>query len=309
MTTINVRAGIANELHRQARRNFPRRFVELKGINDLYQSDLVDMSGFSRQNCGYKYIMTIINCFTKFGIAVPLKTKSGNEIAKALEPILLKHPMKHFQTDQGTEFFNVNVTSLLKKYNINHYHTFSDKKASIVERFNRTIKSKMWRMFSEQGSYRWIDLLDELILKYNNTIHRTIGIKPIEVTKQNEIDILSKIINRHKKYTLKRKFKVGDRVRISRKQSEFSKGYWPRWSNEVFTIWRVQNTTPTTYILKDDRGEVIQGGFYEQEISKTRFSDTYLIEKVIRKKGDRVLVRWLGFDKSHDSWIDKKELI
>lgn len=307
--STSVRANIANELHRQARKNFPTRSVELKGINDLYQADLVDMTNFAKLNSGYKYILTIINCFTKYAIAVPLKSKSGNEVEKLLEPILQKFPMNHFQTDQGTEFFNSRVTLLLKKYNINHYHTFSDKKASIVERFNRTLKNKMWKIFSERGSYEWLKLLDNLITTYNNTTHRTIGVKPIEVTKQNERKILLKVLKSRKNVYLKQKFKIGDRVRISRKQSNFSKGYWPRWSNEIFTVWKVQFTNPITYILKDDKGNVIKGGFYQEELQKTQYKDTYLIEKVIRRKGNQVLVRWLGFDKSHDSWLHKEELL
>lgn len=309
MFTSIVRASIAKELHKQARKNYPRRNVELKGIHDLYQADLVDMTKFSNSNRGYKYILTIINCFTKFGIALPLKTKSGTEIVKTLIPVLQSHPMKHFQTDQGTEFFNSNVKSLLKSYNVNHYHTFSDKKASIVERFNRTLKSRMWKLFSEQGSYRWLSNLPKLVSMYNNTVHRTIGVKPINVTKYNERDVLYNIVKSRKKSVLKQKFKVNDRVRISKNQSEFSKGYWPRWSNEIFTIWKVQFTRPVTYILKDYKGEIVEGGFYEQELSKTNFSDTYLIEKVVRRKKDKVLVRWLGFDKSHDSWISKSDLL
>lgn len=98
-------------------------------------------------------------------------------------------------------------------------------------------------------------------------------------------------------------------MRISRKQGEFSKGYWPRWSNEIFTVFKVQFTEPVTYILKDDRGEVVKGGFYEQELKATKCGDTYLIEKVVRTNKDKVLVRWLGFDKTHDSWIKKSDLI
>lgn len=305
----SIRSGLAKELHKQARKNYPRRNVQLKGMNDLYQADLVDMIKFSRWNKGYKYILTIINCFTKLAFALPIKTKSGLEISKVLDPILQMYPMKHFQTDQGTEFFNSYVRNLLKKYNINHYHTFSDKKASIVERFNRTLKSKMWIMFSEQGNYHWLSNLQSLVFKYNNTVHRTIGLKPIDVTKHNERKVLQNIIRSQKKYIFKQKFSVGDRVRISRRQNEFSKGYWPRWSNEIFTVWKVQFTNPATYILKDDKGEIVKGGFYEQELSVTKFSDTYLIEKVVRKNKDKVLVRWLGFDKSHDSWIDKSDLI
>lgn len=305
----SIRSCIAKELHKQARKNYPRRNVVLKGMHDLYQADLVDMSKFSKSNKGFKYILTVINCFTKFAFAIPLKTKSGPEMVKALMPILDSNPMKHFQTDQGTEFFNSNVKSLMKKYNINHYYTFSDKKASIVERFNRTLKSKMWIMFSEQGTYHWLSNLPKFVLKYNNTVHRTIGVKPIDVNSQNESYVMENIIKSRKKYHLKQTFRVGDRVRISRKQNEFSKGYWPRWSNEIFTVYKVQFTEPVTYILKDDRGEVVKGGFYEQELRTTKCGDTYLIEKVVRSSKDKVLVRWLGFDKTYDSWINKSDLV
>jgi len=304
-----ARTSIARELHKQARINFPRRYVELKGISDLYQADLVEMIPFHKSNKGYKYIMTIINCFSKFAIAIPLKSKKSHEVKIALQKVLLKHPMKHFHTDQGAEWFNHEVRSLLKSYNINHYATFSDKKASIVERFNRTLKTKMWRSFSEQGTYRWLELLPKLINNYNNTVHRTIGEKPAKVTKKNEKVVLLNILRNRNRYIVKQKFDVGDNVRISRSQNVFTKGYLPRWSNEIFTVWKVQHTQPVTYILKDSKGEILKGGFYQEELSKTRMKDIFLIEKVVKRKGDKLLVRWLGFDKSHDSWIDKKDLL
>lgn len=305
----SVRAGIAKELHKQSRKNFPTRNVELKGINDLYQADLVEMIPFSRVNKGYKYILTMINCFSKYAIAVPLKTKQADEVVKALKPILENNKMKHFQTDQGTEWFNSKVSSLLKSYNINHYFTYSDKKASIVERFNRTLKGKMWRLFSELGSFQWLNILPNLIKKYNNSKHRTIGVKPIDVTKDNEEQILKKIILSRKKPLSKVKFNVGDKVRVSLRFKPLVKGYWPRWSNEIYTVWKVQQTNPVTYILKDSVGKVLKGGFYQEELSKTKFDGIYLVEKVIRRRGNKLLVRWLGFDKTHDSWIDKNKLI
>lgn len=305
---MSVRAGIAAELHRQSRINFPRRSVHLKGITDLYQADLVDMSSFSRANNGFKYILTIINCFTKYALAIPLRTKTAIEIESVLKPVLNKHSMKNFHTDQGTEFFNSRVKKLLKEHNINHYHTFSEMKASIIERFNRTLKNNMWKKFSELGSFRWLDILPKLIKTYNNSVHSTIGMKPVEVNRNNERNIFKRILSKQKMVSQKRKFNVGDKVRISRIQKQFSKGYWPRWSNEIYTVHKVQFTKPITYILKDEKNCVLEGGFYEQELSKTKFKNIYLIEKVLKKKGDKLLVRWLGFDKTHDSWISKKDL-
>lgn len=305
----NIRAEIARELHKQSRKNFPTRYVELKGVNDLYQADLVEMIPFATVNKGYKYILTMINCFSKYAIAVPLKSKTAREVVSALKPILEIHKMKHFQTDQGTEWFNSQIQSLLKIHNINHYYTHSATKASIVERFNRTLKGEMWKLFTEQGNFKWLQLLPLIIKQYNTKVHRTIGVRPIDVTKENEKEILLRIARSRKKSVYKQKFKVGDKVRISLRFKQMTKGYWPRWSNEVYTVWKVQQTNPPTYILKDYKSEVVKGGFYQEELSKTKFSDIYLVQKVLRKKGDKLLVRWLGFDKTHDSWIDKSELV
>ena len=107
----------------------------------------------------------------------------------------------------------------------------------------------------------------------------------------------------------KPKFKVGDRVRISKHKQIFTKGYLPNWTNEVFTVHKINPTVPRTYILKDDRGNILEGGFYEQEISKTKYGDIFLVEKILKRKGDRLIVKWLGYDKSHNSWVYKKDVI
>lgn len=309
-----MRQAIAEELHRPARRNFLTRRVELKGIDDLYQADLVEMLPYARENRGYKYILTMINCFSKYAYAVPLKSKTAVEVASALQKVLKSLPNlpRHLQVDQGKEWYNAKVQNLLRENNnINLYSTFSEKKASIVERFNRTLKEKMWRQFTSQGSYKWLKMLPLLIETYNNTIHRTIRMKPNEVNKRNENKVLRAINSAtFRKNTMKKsKFKVGDRVRINKYKKHFSKGYLPNWSNEIFIVSSVQPTRPITYLLKDERGELIKGSFYGEELNKTSLANVYLVEKVLRRKGDKVLVRWLGFDSSHDSWIDKKDII
>ncbi len=306
---LNIRKAIAGELHKQARVNFPRRHVEVKGINDLYQADLVEMIPFSKINKNHKYILTIINCFTKFALAIPLKCKTADAVEQALAKVLKTHSMRNLQTDKGSEFFNYKVKKLLNMYGINHYFTHSEKKAVFVERFNKTLKNRMWRLFSERGNYKWLDILPKLVNEYNNGVHRTIGMKPNQVNESNEKAVLLRIVSQRRKYANKPKFSVGDSVRISRLPKTFGKGYHPRWSNEIYKIHLIQNTAPITYILKDFENNSIQGCFYEQELSKSAYKDCYLIEKVIKRRGDELLVRWLGFDKAHDSWIHKKDLI
>lgn len=308
---MTVRKVLAEELHKPARRKFPRRSVTLKGLNDLYQSDLVEMGPYAKENKGMRYILTMINCFTKYAFAVPLKSKSAIDVARALEPILKKHKMKHLQTDQGKEYFNKTISALMKKYNINLYSTFSDLKASIIERFNRTLKERMWKAFTERGSYEWVSLLPNLIKQYNNSVHSTIKMRPKDVKQIHVKDILTRLRKRDnkRKVTQKPKFGVNDRVRISKFKKVFTKGYIPNWTNEVFKIRAVKPTKPVTYILEDLKGEVLKGGFYQEELSKSSVGDVYLIEKVLKRRGDKVQVRWLNFDRKADSWIKASDIV
>lgn len=307
---MSVRASIAKELHRQARRNFPRRNVVLKGVQDLYQADLVEMQPYASINRGYRYIMTMINCFTKFAFAVPLKNKSAESVVNALRPILTRHKMNNFQTDDGREWFNSKVKTLITKHHINHYSTYSDKKAQIVERFNRTLKMMMWRKFTEQGHYKWLPILDQLVHQYNNTVHRTTGFKPSTINKNNEIEVLLNIAKNSKHNLCTRsKFKVNDKVRISKYKKVFSKGYLPNWTNEIFTIHEIKQTRPPTFIIKDGNGHILKGAFYKEEISKTKQDEVFFVETVLKKRGDKLFVRWKGYDKTHDSWINKSDLV
>lgn len=311
---MSLKSKIVSELHKPARIHFPRRNTVIKGINDLYQADLIEMRPYSKINKGFNYILTVINCFTKVADAIPLKDKTGKSVTKAMEIAIQrnKNTIKHLQTDDGKEYFNKDFSQLMKKYNVNHYSTNSEKKAAIIERFNRTLKGAMYKAFSNRGSHVWYDILPDLIHDYNNKFHRTIGMKPIEVNKKNSKQVLKNIKKNTKpkvERMLPRKFVEGDKVRISKYKGVFSKKYLPNWTNEVFTVYRVQPTYPETYILKDNKGELLQGGFYGHEMLKSTAGDVYLVEKILKRKNDQVLVRWLGFDKSQDSWIHKRDLL
>ncbi|XP_075210348.1 uncharacterized protein LOC142317681 [Lycorma delicatula] len=170
----------------------------------------------------------------------------------------------------------------------------------------------MWRKFTEQGNYRWTRILDELINNYNNRVHRSTGLKPQDVSYKNERKLLinlSKTAKKRRRCTVASKFNVGDKVRISKYKKTFAKGYLPNWTNEVFTICKVKMTQPITFVLKDGKGEIVKGSFYTEELSKIKYGNVYLVEKVLKKRGNKLLVRWLGFDKKEDSWITKEDLI
>jgi hypothetical protein len=311
---MNEQAILAAELHKPARKKFQTRRVITLNIDDLWQADLADMQNLASKNKNMKYILTIIDTFSKVAYAVPLKKKTAAEVAEAFENVFKRHGSapKNIQTDLGLEFFNSTFKELMKKYNINHYNTYSDKKASIVERFNRTLKTKMWKYFTEHNTEKWIDILEDLVQEYNNTRHNTIGMKPNEVNKSNKLYVLERI-QTSKMSIAKPKFNVGDTVRISRKKQIFEKGYKPNWSEELFIITSAKNTVPRVYTIKDLAGQPIKGTFYKQELQKTKIPDYARIEKVLQKKvvdGQEWLrVKWTGYDNRFNSWIGASDAV
>lgn len=301
---------VVQEIHRSARKNFPRRRFIQKAFDDTWQIDLIDMQKYSKFNNGFKYILTCIDTFSKYAWAQPIKSKSAENVSQAILKILnnnLGRKPKNIQSDNGREFFNGNFQAVMRKFNINHYSTYSIMKASIVERFIRTIKNWLWQRFSYIGSYKWIGTeLSNIMSRYNNKVHRTIGVAPVTVTHDNANALLSTVYN-HIKIRSKAKYVPGDYVRISKYKSAFAKGYTGNWSSEIFQVSKVKNTNPVTYELQDENKQPILGGFYEEELQKVKYPDVYLVEKVLRKKGDMVLVKWLGLNST--SWINKENKI
>lgn len=305
--------GVVIELHTGARKNFMRRSYTMRGIDDTFQADLVEMIPYAKINNNFRYILCVIDTFSKYAWAMPLKNKTGEEVTTAMQKIFEKDKRipKNLHTDQGKEFYNSKFQNLMKKYRINHYSTYSKMKASIVERFNRTFLSKLWKIFSYNGSYKWIKPLEDVIASYNETSHRTIKMKPIEVNYKNAECILRE---RYKKNnTLNtmhtNKYKINDYVRISKYKSLFEKGYTPNWSTEIFKVNKILQTNPKTYLLQDSTGQKINGSFYEFEMMKTKYPNIYLVEKIIRRKGSKLYVKWLGFDSNNNSWIHKNDFV
>ena len=148
----------------------------------------------------------------------------------------------------------------------------------------------------------YISKLEDIVSEYNNTYHRTIKMKPIDVKDDMNIDSKKEVSDKDPK------FKVGDHVRISKYENVFAKGYTPNWSEEVFIISKIKKTVPWTYVINDLNGEKIIGTFYEKELQKTNQKE-FRIEKVIKRKGDKLYVKWKGYDNSFNSWIDKKDLV
>ena len=171
------------------------------------------------------------------------------------------------------------------------------------------MKEKMFKYFSSNSTRKYLDVLDEMVNNYNNTWHASIKMAPVEASlKKNETTVWRNLYRDREQQTNRPKFSVGDRIRITKKKTAFEKGYTPRWTEELFTISKVLYTDPITYRIKDYNDEEIQGTFYEQELQKTN-QQVYRIEKIIRKRGDKSLVKWLGYPESFNSWVENKDLI
>lgn len=304
---------IVNELHRSARKNFTRRHTIIKGYKDLWQIDLAEMQQYAGENDGYRYIVVCINCYSKYVYTRAVKSKTGVEVTNAMKSVIEEaaYTPANLQSDQGKEFYNSTFQALMKKYEINHYSTYSTKKAAIVERVIRTLKNSLYKEFSARGSYRWLEILYSITKAYNNTKHRTIGMKPVNVKEDTDI----KAYNYIKIAPKKRKFHLGDVVRISKYKNIFDKGYTPSWTTELFKIAKVNITNPPTYLLEslDGQQQPIKGCFYEAELQKTTSPDIYLVEKILkqRKKNhtNQLFVKWLGFPNQFNSWIDKSAVV
>ena len=301
-------------LHKPTRRRFPRRQVVVYGIDHQWQADLVDLAKLSSYNKGFKYLLTCIDVLSRYAWVVPLKDKTGKTLKDAFQVIFKsgRRPIR-LQTDKGTEFTNRVFQKFLKEHDVHFFTTYNEEtKASIVERFNRTLKTKMWKYFTHRETLTYVEVLSEMVASYNHTVHRTIGIPPAEVTWANQTTVSKRLYGR-KGPKISCKFSPGDRVRLSKAKRTFKKGYLPNWTEELFTVVKCIETRPPVYLVKDDHGEILEGTFYAEEIQKViKQDDVYKIQSVLKKrrKGRRVqyLVKWLGYPESFNSWIFKQDL-
>lgn len=297
-------------LHKPVRRKFPRRITYANGIDELWQADLADMSLIQSHNRGTRYLLTVIDVFSKFAFVRPLKKKTGEELVSAFTSILKESGRKpqRLQTDKGTEFKNRTFQDFLSRENI-HFYTSEDPvtKAAVVERFNRTLKGRLYRFMTYKNSKTYLNNLSDLVTNYNSTFHRSIGTQPRLVNEKNRNDVYNRLYGKAMRERMLKhttpKFSVGDRVRVANERKTFQRGFQPGWTREVFTVKYRENTHPYVYRLQDLNGEKILGTFYEQEMQKVQDTDIYRIEKIIKKQGHRALVRWVGYGPQFDSWI------
>ena len=301
-------------LHKPRRRRFSTLPTKVFSINEQFVLDLVDLQNLAKYNKGYKYLLTVIDVLSKYAWAEPLKSKSATAMVEALQRLWTKLgsrlPQK-VQTDSGSEFYNSRVQSFFKKHGVNHFSTYGDPHGSVVERWNRTLKTKMFRYFTAKNTLNYINVLPTLVKNYNHSFHRSIQEKPVNVTVSNEHNIWYRLYGKKNEKKNKPKCRVGDKVRLNKKFRAFKKGYLPGWTEEIFLVKKVYTTDPVvTYKLTEFDGTPIKGTFYEQDVQKVVLADDALfrIDQVLKRKANQVFVSWKGWPKKYNSWVWKKDL-
>ena len=306
---------LADELHKPVTRKFQKRRVISNNVDDIWAADLVEMQKFSRWNKGIRYLLMVIDVFSKYGWIRELKNKKAETVYEAFRDIIMKsnRKPKMLWTDKGSEFIGKYFRNYLGIKKIKPYYTENKEKASVVERWNRTIKEKLWKMFTLNNNTVYWDKIDKILDDYSNTYHTSIKMTPVEASKQENRDKVWYNLYGDLIYLKpgKTKFEIGDNVRISKnKRPVFDKGYTPNWTEEIFIIDNILSTKPITYKIKDLMGKEIKGSFYEKELQKTK-QKTFRIEKIIKKdnKNKLALVKWSGYPDKFNSWISSKDLV
>ena len=310
----------AYSIQRPYRRPQNRTSIVVAGIDDQWSMDLADMIKYASYNDGYKYVLVVVDVFSKYLWVRKLKDKTGSSVAYALTDIFKggRKPNR-MRSDMGQEFRSKKVQAVFKENHIRHFYSTNEMKSSISERTIKVLKSRITRYMTYKQSYRYIDKLQSFADSYNHTHHRTIDTEPANVTIQNEEGVrLSTYFSKQherKTHSWRFKFKIGDHVRITHLRNIFTREYDQRWTGEVFTIsrrfWR---SGVPTYRIKDYDNEEIIGSFYQSELQKINISEDQMwkVEKILKTKGKgqnkQYYVKWLYWPKKFNSWVKASDI-
>ena len=299
-------------LFKPVRKRFKTQKTYAAGPHHIWQSDLTDMQSYSAYNQEYRYLLFIIDVFSRYLWISAIKDKKPETLIGEFENLFDYEKIQpaYLHTDRGTEYTANKFQKFLKDRNIGYFNTFSIHKATIVERVQRTIKEKMHRYFHYNNTYKYINVLQNFVDSYNHSIHRGINSKPADKVKQVETRFKMPEGN-----TNVGTIKVGDYVRVSRLPKPFEKGYKGGWSIEIFTVYKkIARGKVPLYYLKDLNGDTIEGGFYTEELQKVKYipDKQYKIEKILKTFGKgrnkKYLVKWLGYPESFNSVILASDL-
>ena len=311
-------------VNRAVRHNFKRNRVIVSGIDDQWDADLIDLTSLAKYNGNSKYVLLLIDIFSRYVWTVKMKNKTSVAVNNALKQVLSQGlKPKYIRNDQGREFVAKAVQDFLKDNAISYFSTQNRTKANYAERAIKTIKSKLFKYMYANQTYKYIDELESVTVAYNKRYHSSIKMAPSDVNKNNKSSLWkqqylppggAKI--RSKESMKKFKFKTGDFVQISFLKKAFSREYDQKWSDEIFRVAkRFRREGLPVYKLKNfDSSENIQGTFYQEEIQKIKVpaDKLYKIDKIISTKKVRgkrfYYVSWAGWLKQYNSYVSSKDI-
>lgn len=303
----------AHTLHRTRRIHFKRNQVYADTIDAVWQADLTDVQDLENENPGCRFLLCIVDVFSKFGWIEPIASKSARDVLKGFEAVFARTERRPscLITDKGREFQNQLVRKYLKDMDVDLYNTENpDTKASVCERWQRTIKQKLWKIFTQREKYVFTDgTLQDVVDAYNHTYHRSIKMRPIDVTQDRVLEVYNNLYHNaefwrgDKSHTIK----VGDYVRISREKGRYEKGYHWNWSEEIYRVIKIIRHPVAVYELEDLDGDMLKGRFYKEELQKVKKPDKFKIAYIVDTKGKgarrQQLVHWRGYPVKSRSWI------
>ena len=255
--------------HKYIRSRFNRNPIVSKHINHIWFIDLIEIKN-SKENDNYRYILTVIDNLSKKAYAELLKDKKALTVKRSFLKVLKESKSKPsiLISDAGSEFVNRDLKKYLKWRKIKHSVLKDGMKASGVERWNRTLKERLQRYMTANNTKRFIDVLSQFVLNYNNSIHSRTKFSPNDVSSENETDVY-KNLYRIRTPREKQHFKINDEVRVVLYRDQFAKGYEPNYSEEIFKIYKVYQTSPYyKYRVIDRKGRLIRGSYYGKELVK-----------------------------------------
>jgi hypothetical protein len=293
-------------------------FIYLK--RQQIQIDLIDVQALARYNNHVRFLLVAIDGFTRYVWLIPLLRKDAASTLKGIQTMmgLMQPPPKSILCDQGREFKNQQVVDYFRRKGVKLYHPFSDVKASIAERVNRTLKGMIHKYLTENQTNKYIDVLPKIADAYNSRGHRTLKyMSPNQAElPANKNEVLNNLNEHYSKIVAQRnptpKFKIGDTVRIKTLANVFTRGYHPTFTTEYFSVVKINQRMPiTTYGIKSlNTEEEIRGSFYQAELQRVS-GDVWKIEKVLNRRTRRgvrqIFVKWLHFGNNHNSWVNVAE--
>lgn len=302
-------------LFKKSIKKFPRLPILVDSIDEQWQADLMDMTWLAKYNDKHRYLLAVIDCLSRYAWVEAVPDKSAQTIKTVFIKIMetAKRKPKKLQTDQGKEFVNSILKAHFKSLKINHFTSTDDViKCAIVERFNRTLRTRIYRYMHYEQSRRYIDALVDIVDGYNRSFHRTIGMAPINVTKENEKEVIARIQRNQRRIKINYKpYEINQYVRITRAKGRFEKGATTNWTDELFKINWVKRT-PQGYIYKlvDYYDEPITSIFYHPELINVINPRLHEIEKIIKErinpqtKKKEYFVKWSGYPDEFNSWTE-----